>query len=147
MPSPRVCTPSYDAGAALQPPLEKSHSDNMHLVACPSPQEPLEDAPRSALLADLTEGERWEGFWSSDAYFVRCTRSGGEVEWFKLADDASLDKKSLKGAKEPTRVLNFPPRARLQTRVVVAKSPDGRRMLVGTAGRVAGRSSTPRTSE
>ena len=110
----------------------------MHLVACATPQEPLEDAPRSALLADLTEGEQWEGFWSSDLYYVRCTRADGAVEWFRLADDHE-EEKPLGGRKPATRVLNFPMRARLQTRVVIAKSPDGRRMLVGTAGRVSER--------
>lgn len=114
----------------------------MHLVACPTPQEPLEDAPRTALLADLTEGERWEGFWSSDVYFVRCTRAAGDVEWFRLADDEAQDARSGRKG-EPTRVLAFPTRGtrapRRQTQFVVAQSPDGRRMLVGTAGRVASR--------
>jgi hypothetical protein len=59
----------------------------MHLVPCASPEVPLENAPRTALLADLTEGESWEGFWAADTYLVRCTRSSGEVEWFRLADD------------------------------------------------------------
>jgi len=121
-------------------------SDTMHLVACASPQEPLEDAPRTALLADLTEGERWEGFWSSDAYFVRCTRAGGEIEWFRLADDEKPSARR-EGKKDATRVLMFPTRGTnagpaskgvsrgVKTRVLVAKSPDGRRMLVGTANR------------
>src|SRR5581483_9101046 len=110
----------------------------MHLVPCACPQEPLEDAPRTALLADLTEGERWEGFWSSDVYFVRCTRSTGEIQWFHLADDEAERADKAKG-KDATRVLMFPTRSRAsrQTRVVIAKSPDGRRMLVGTAGRIA----------
>ena len=120
----------------------------MHLVACATPQEPLEDAPRSALLADLTEGERWEGFWSSDVYFVRCTRAGGEVEWFRLADDDDKQDRLSGRKQDATRVLMFPMRGahaanghpasakpRRQTRVVVAKGPDGRRMLVGTANR------------
>jgi hypothetical protein len=118
----------------------------MHLVPCASPEVPLENAPRTALLADLTEGESWEGFWAADSYLVLCTRSTGEVEWFRLADDdqASLAEKSAKAAgrksaKDSTRVLMFPTLARSprQTRVVIAKSPDGRRMLVGTAGRAA----------
>lgn len=104
----------------------------MHLVICAMPQEPLEAAPRTALLADLTEGERWEGFWSSDdAYFVRCTKENGDVNWYKLADDEAA-KPKLKAA---TRVLSFPTSRRLQTRVIVAQSPSGRRMLVGSAGR------------
>jgi len=106
----------------------------MHLVSCATPQEPLEAAPRTALLADLVEGERWDGFWSSqsDGYYVRCTRTSGEVEWFALADE-------LPGAaSEPdARVLTLRPKNRVQTRVavVVARSPSGRRMLVGSARR------------
>ncbi len=120
----------------------------MHLVACTPPQEPLEDAPRTALLADLTEGERWEGFWASDSYFVRCTRSSGDVEWYRLADDgAERADRGRKGKTEGARVLQFPTKARAarQTRVVVAKSPDGRRMLVGTAGR-ASRNNAPHSA-
>lgn len=105
----------------------------MHLVSCATPAEPLEDAPRTALLADLVEGERWDGFWSSssDAYYVRCTRDGGAVEWFELADEVAT-------TSEPDpRVLTLRPKTRVQTRVavVVARSPNGRRMLVGTARR------------
>ena len=103
----------------------------MHLVSCDSPREPLEDAPRSGLVADLTEGEQWDGFWASDsdAYFVRCTRSGGETEWFKLADD-----EGAQTATEP-RVLVLHPKSQSRVSVVVAQSPDGRRMLVGSARR------------
>lgn len=129
----------------------------MHLVPCATPQEPLEDAPRSALLADLTEGERWEGFWSSDVYYVRCTRGTGDIEWFRLADDeAEKLERRERGAernarkKESTRVLLFPAHAsrpRIQTRVVVAKSPDGRRMLVGTANRATRSAAAPRNAE
>jgi hypothetical protein len=102
----------------------------MHLASCAAPTEPLEDAPRSALLNDSTEAERWDAFWSSDAYFVRRTTQHGEIQWFELVDD------------EPThavdaRVLTLQTTTRPRTRVtvVVAKSPDGRRMLVGSAGR------------
>jgi hypothetical protein len=112
----------------------------MHLVACARPQEPLEDAPRSALLADLTEGERWDGFWSSDSYFVRCTKSDGDVEWFKLADDVAADAASRSSSARETRVLPFRGRgvragSQGRVAVLVTKSPDGRRMLVGTAQR------------
>ena len=108
----------------------------MHLVRCATPQEPLEDAPRSALLADLVEGEAWDGFWSSqsDAYYVRCTRTTGATEWFQLADEAAS------AAPVEARVL---PLHRGQSSngprvtVIVAKSPSGRRMLVGTARRTA----------
>jgi hypothetical protein len=44
------------------------------------------------------------------------------------------------------RVIEFPLR-RMQTRVVVAKGPDGRGMLVGTARRISTRASVRRTGE
>jgi hypothetical protein len=106
----------------------------MHLVSCATPPEPLEDAPRTALLSDSTEGERWDGFWSSlsDGYYVRCTKNGGATEWFKLADDEPV----ATSRTEP-RVLALHPKTRPQSRVnvVVAQSPGGRRMLVGSARR------------
>jgi len=103
----------------------------MHLVSCARPQEPLEDAPRTALLANHTDGEQWDGFWSSDAYYVRCTRGEGQVEWFKLADDAPKP-----GGPEPRVIaLRSKSPARSRVAVVVAKSPNGLRMLVGSAQR------------
>jgi hypothetical protein len=117
----------------------------MHLVACLPPQEPLEIAPRSALLADLTDGEEWEGFWALDLYYVRCTRADGSVEWFRLADDDSRNERGDR--RKETRVLHFPTSHRpLQTRVLVAKSPDGRRMLVGTATRSSAQRRSGRSS-
>src|SRR5262249_31816939 len=110
----------------------------MHLVSCPRPLEPLEDAPRTALLADLVEGERWDGFWSSqsDAYYVRCTRRDGDIEWFELADDVA----SSSAPVEP-RVLTLRAKSAPRSRVavVVAKSPNGRRMLIGSARRASTR--------
>jgi hypothetical protein len=101
----------------------------MHLVACATPQEPLEDAPRSALLAESTESESWDGFWSLDSYYARCTRIDGGVEWFEVADDEAAP---VSRVSEP-RVLALRPKTRMHARVsvVVAQSPDGRRMLVG----------------
>jgi hypothetical protein len=108
----------------------------MHLVSCATPPEPLEDAPRTALLSDLTEGERWDGFWSSqsDAYFVRCTKASGVTEWFKLADDAPAV-----APRGESRVLALHPKTQSRSRVnvVVAQSPGGRRMLVGSARRTS----------
>jgi hypothetical protein len=110
----------------------------MHLVSCPRPQEPLEDAPRTALLSDLVEGERWDGFWSSqsDAYYVRCTRRQGDVEWFELADEVPEP-----APQNEPRVLALrakgAPRSRVA--VVVAQSPSGRRMLIGSARRTSTR--------
>ena len=108
----------------------------MHLVSCATPSEPLEDAPTTALLSDLTEGERWDGFWSSlsDGYYVRCTRTGGAIEWFKLADD-----EPVAAPRSETRVLALHPKSRGVSRVnvVIAQSPSGRRMLVGSARRTS----------
>ena len=120
---------------AMSPALPKKPLKTiMHLVRCATPLEPLEDAPKTALLSDLTEGERWDGFWSSnsEAYYVRCTRVGGATEWFTLADEPA-------GASRPeARVIPLHPK-RMQSRVsvVVARSPNGRRMLVGNAGRTS----------
>jgi hypothetical protein len=106
----------------------------MHLVTCIRPESPLEAAPRTALLTDRGEGEQWDGFWSdgSDEYFVRCTKRDGNVEWFRVADEAAPQTASDGG---DTRVLSLRNRARTRVGFVVAQSPDGRRMLVGNAGR------------
>lgn len=109
----------------------------MHLVSCASPQEPLEAAPRTALLADLKEGERWEGFWSSDLYFVRCTRLGGEVEWFRVADEEIAPSRGVdvRTPHRGTRVAA--PNSRDRVAVVIARSPNGQRMLIGSGRRTA----------
>jgi hypothetical protein len=107
----------------------------MHLVRCATPMELLEDAPKTALLSDLTEGERWDGFWSSnsDAYYVRCTRVGGGTEWFTLADEPP----AAMPRNEPRVLAIHPQRKQSRVTVVVARSPNGRRMLVGNAGRTS----------
>jgi hypothetical protein len=108
----------------------------MHLVACATPPQPLETAPRTALLGELAEGESWDGFWSSDEYYVRRTESNGEVTWYQLADDAR--KRTPRGTeKQEARVLTFRarPYMRWRTTLVFAKSPSGRRMLVGSGRR------------
>lgn len=102
----------------------------------------------SALLAaDAEPGSRWDAFWSADAYFVRCTRDDASIQWFTVSDDEPAvtptdDKTPTRSA---TRVLQFPLR-QMQTRVVIAKGPHGRDMLVGTARRV-NRRSVGRTGE
>jgi hypothetical protein len=109
----------------------------MHLVSCPAPtsQEPLEAAPQTALLMDHAEGERWDGFWSADAYVLRCTRRGGEVEWYMLEDDAELEAHAAEGRQPRGAAGTSDMRSRVN--VVVARSPNGRRMLVGSARRTA----------
>lgn len=84
-------------------------------------------------MTESTDAERWDAFWSADAYYVRRTSRVGEVEWFELVDDEPLHALVSSDA----RVLTLQTKTRPRTRVtvVVAKSPDGRRMLVGSAGR------------
>ena len=108
----------------------------MHLVSCPppTPHEPLEAAPQTALLMDHAEGERWDGFWSADSYVLRCTRRGGEVEWYMLADDAELATHPAE-SRLPPRNGGTTPDVRSRVNVVVARSPNGHRMLVGSARR------------
>ena len=110
----------------------------MHLVHCDNPQEPLETAPRTALLADLKEGERWEGFWSSDLYFVRCTRQGGEIEWFRVADEDIGAARAAEPRTTPHRgTRTAGSTAHTRVSVVVARSPSGQRMLIGSGKRTA----------
>jgi hypothetical protein len=106
----------------------------MHLVICARPQEPLEDAPRSALLEEppTSNGadEKWDGFWSgqSDDYYVRCIASDGTTQWFRVEDDAPAR------AAEP-QVVSLRGNGRGRVSLVIARSPNGRRMLVGSARR------------
>jgi hypothetical protein len=126
----------------------------MHLVSCTTPPGSLEAAPRTALFADpsASESDRWDGFWSSqtDGYYARCTHRDGEVEWFSLADDEAVDEPV--GAAAHVDALRVDPlkdardnpgndatRLRARVTVIVARSPDGRRMLVGSGRRGGGR--------
>ena len=111
----------------------------MHLAICspPHPQDALEvaPAPSAALLSEHVDGDQWDGFWSadSDGYYIRRTHGDGGTQWYQVVDDG--------GTQGPVsvdpRVLEFRPQRRAQHRVavIVARSPGGRRMLVGTAGR------------
>lgn len=108
----------------------------MHLVTCARPQEPFEAAPISGLLADRQDGNRWDGFWAtgSDEYYVRRTSENGETEWFRLEDELPSRAGEAREARE-VRALALRSAAQARVAVVVAKSPDGRRMLVGSARR------------
>jgi hypothetical protein len=106
----------------------------MHLVNCARPLEPLENAPRSALLADTADmpaGDQWDGFWSgqSDDYFVRRISADGAVEWFRVEDETASPRVA------EARVMELRPRNARRVSLIVAQSPDGRRMLVGSARR------------
>jgi hypothetical protein len=84
----------------------------------------------------LKEGERWEGFWSSDVYFVRCTRQGGEVEWFQVADEDIAPARAVE-ARTPHRGRGAVPISQNRVAVVVARSPGGQRMLIGSGRRTS----------
>jgi hypothetical protein len=109
----------------------------MRLVPCSPPNEPLDTAPRTALLLDLEPGTDWEGFWSrtSDAYYTRCTTHEGATHWYRITDEneAGLSLSPAHGA----RVLPFRGSAMRRVSLILAASPSGRPMLVGSARRAA----------
>src|SRR3954464_10246058 len=104
----------------------------MRLVPCSPPPQPLDAAPRTALLRDLEPGTVGEGFWSrsTDAYYTRCTTSEGTTHWYRISDDAEagLGLARTSGA----RVLPFRGDAMRRVALILAESPSGRPMLVGT---------------
>jgi hypothetical protein len=107
----------------------------MHLVPCQPPTEPLDAAPRTDLLRDADAGAQWEGFWSdtTDAYYARRTTGDGDIAWFRIADDQGAESAPLPPA--TSRVLAFRGGAMRRVQLIVAESPSGRPMLVGTARR------------
>jgi hypothetical protein len=109
----------------------------MRLVPCSPPSEELDAAPRTALLLDLEPGTDWEGFWSrsTDAYYTRCTTTEGATHWYRISDEGepSLTLARTSGA----RVLPFRGDAMRRVNLILAASPSGRPMLVGTARRGA----------
>ena len=108
----------------------------MRLVPCSPPSEPLDAAPRTALLRDLEPGSDWEGFWSrsSDAYYTRCTTSEGATHWYRISDDAEGGL-SLTPSTPAARVLQFRGEGMRRVSLILAASPSGRPMLVGSARR------------
>jgi len=108
----------------------------MRLVPCTAPTEPLDAAPRTALLRDLEPGTDWEGFWShsTDAYYTRCTTSEGATHWYRISDDSDAAL-TLAPAGAGVRVLPFRGDAMRRVSLILAASPSGRPMLVGSARR------------
>ena len=108
----------------------------MRLVPCSPPTEPLDAAPRTALLGDMEPGTDWAGFWSqaTDAYYTRCTTSGGATHWYRISDD-SEGGLTLSSSTPTTRVLPFRGDAMRRVSLILAASPSGRPMLVGSARR------------
>ena len=106
----------------------------MRLVPCSPPTEPLDAAPRTALLRDFEPDADWQGFWSrsSDAYYTSCTTSEGATHWYRISDDhEGLTLAPVPGA----RVLPFRGDAMRRVALILAASPGGRPMLVGAARR------------
>ena len=110
----------------------------MRLVPCSPPNEPLDAAPRTALLGDMEPGTDWEGFWSrsSDAYYTRCTTTEGATHWYRISDDSESGL-TLTASTPATRVLPFRGDAMRRLSLILAASPSGRPMLVGSARRGA----------
>ena len=110
----------------------------MRLVPCSPPTEPLDTAPRTALLNDLEPGADWDGFWSrsTDAYYTRCTTSEGATHWYRISDDSEASL-TLAPSTPGARVLPFRGDAMRRVSLILAASPSGRPMLVGSARRAA----------
>jgi hypothetical protein len=108
----------------------------MRLVPCSPPTEPLDAAPRTALLRDLEPGTDWDGFWSrsTDAYYTRCTTSEGATHWYRISDDSEAGL-TLTPSVPVARVLPFRGDAMRRISLILAASPSGRPMLVGSARR------------
>jgi hypothetical protein len=112
----------------------------MRLVPCSPPSEPLDAAPRSALLREVEPGTNWEGFWcgASDGYFARCTSSDGSARWYRIVDETAAA--DTVGPTIPaSRVLPFRGDAMRRVNLIVAASPSGRPMIVGGSARRAAR--------
>jgi hypothetical protein len=111
----------------------------MRLIPCVAPTGPLDVAPRTALLRDLDVGLRWEGFWSSssDAYYARCTTGEGAVEWYQMADETAASETEILPTGNDQLPVVLPIRSDSMRRVslILAASPSGRPMLVGSGRR------------
>src|SRR5258708_40216416 len=110
----------------------------MRLVPRSPPLEALDASPRTALLRDPEPGTDWEGFWSraTDAYYTRCATQEGTTHWYRIPDETM----ELAGANPVTtaaRVLPFRGDAMRRVSLILAASPSGRPMLVGSSARRA----------
>jgi hypothetical protein len=109
----------------------------MRLVPCTPPTEPLDTAPTTALLREADVAAEWDGFWSrsSDAYYARHTMHDGRTEWYRMDDVINRDTEPAASVVVPPRVLPFRGDAMRRVALVVAASPGGRQMLVGSTKR------------
>jgi hypothetical protein len=113
----------------------------MHLVSCARPIEPLEDAPCSSLLAEMSSGS-WTGHWSTtdEGYYARCRHSDGSEEWFRLFEEgigtrATPSLGSLTIPPTPGGAAPNPARdtTRRHVMLLLARSSSARSILVGNA--------------
>ena len=110
----------------------------MRLVPCSPPSEPLDAAPRTALLRDPEPGTDWEGFWSraTDAYYTRCTTHEGTTHWYRITDE-TMELAGTTPVTAAARVLPFRGDTMRRVSLILAASPNGRPMLVGSSARRA----------
>ena len=100
----------------------------MRLVPCSAPLEPLDTAPQTPLFNEVEQSGIWAGFWShsNDSYYARCTTGEGAVRWYQITDEG------ISSDVDSARVLPFRGDAMRRVSVIVAASPSGRQMLVGS---------------
>lgn len=135
---PILCVPTSGDIAANA--FDHAPPRDMRLVPCSAPPEPLDAAPRTALLRDLEPGTDWEGFWSrtTDGYYTRCTTTAGATHWYRISDELK-DTISVPLSAPGPRMLPFRGAAMRRLSLVLAASPNGRPMLVGSSARRAAR--------
>ena len=107
----------------------------MRLVPCSPPTEPLDTAPRTGLLHGFEPGSDWQGFWSrsTDAYFTSCTTREGATHWYRISDESEGG--LTRPSSPDVRVLPFRGDTMRRLSLILAASPSGRQMLVGSARR------------
>ena len=125
-------------GAVAVPVFDHAAPSEMRLVPCSPPSEPLDAAPRTALLGDIEPAADWEGFWSraTDSYYTRCTTHEGATHWYRITDE-SMEVASLGAVTTASRVLPFRGAGMRRVSLILAASPNGRPMLVGSSARRA----------
>lgn len=138
----KTCVPILslpDCGTVAAVVFQASLRD-MRLVPCSPPSEPLDAAPRTALLRDAEPGTDWEGFWSraTDGYYTRCTTRDGTTHWYRISDEMTEPGVSTAVA-SAAHVLPFRGDAMRRVSLILAASPSGRKMLVGSSARRAGK--------
>src|SRR5687767_1470584 len=108
----------------------RSRINDVHLVPCHPPVGELDGAPRSSL-SENSASESWDGFWSEERYYTRCTRADGSVQWYRVADERN----TFTARSFTARVLPLRPGNR---RMLLVGSRD-RAILIGTSKRRARR--------